>query len=366
MKRVLHVVGQMNRGGLETLIMEIYRQIDRNQIQFDFAVHHPEDGHYANEIRLMGGQIFALPAPKPQAIYTYQKAWRSFFKEYPYEIIHGHMDSTVVFYLREAKKANVSIRIAHGHSVRADQGWKTWATLLTHRNITKYANVLFACSEESGVWMYGEKCVKQGKVQVIPNGIDTKEFAFSMERRNQMRQLLSINDDMVVYGHVGRFDSVKNHRFLLDVFDEIHHNNPNSRLLLVGDGPLRLEMEAKVKQFHLEQVVNFLGVREDVSALLQAMDVFVFPSLYEGLPLSLVEAQTAGLPCFLSDAVPRDAAITDLVEFVPLSETATVWAQTIQKQTDEMMRINREYEIAQAGYDIRQTADRLQEFYLSK
>lgn len=361
MKRILHVVGRMNRGGAETLIMEWYRHIDRTQYQFDFVVHHADFGDYDDEIRALGGNIYVLPAPKPYQFYSYQKAWAHFFSVHPYDIVHGHMDSTAAFYLKEAQKAGTTMRIAHSHSTHADMGWKTWATNITHRNIKKYATVIAGCSEEACQWIVGKNTM--GMHHVFTNGVDSDRFAFSQEKREDIRQSLGISPSMRVYGHVGRFDDVKNHTFLLDTFQQMYQNDQNARLLLIGEGPLRREMENKAQSLGLSDVIFFLGMQERVDYFLSAMDVFLLPSLYEGVPVSLIEAQASSLPCFVSTNVPHDVNILGTISFLPLDIGAEAWAHEIQEKTTTWERKNNASLIREKGYDIMTSTQQLQALY---
>lgn len=356
--RILHVVTYMGRGGLETMIMNYYRHIDRSKVQFDFLTHRDFKADYDGEIESFGGKIFHLPKLVPWSR-KYKKALNVFLAEHPeYKIVHVHQDCLSSVILKAAKKNNLPVRIAHSHSSNQDKNLKYLIKLYYKRYIAKYATHLFACGKDAGDWMFGG-----APYEIINNAIDTKKYEYNPEIRSKMRKELGINDNDFVIGHVGRFNSVKNHTFLLDIFNEFKKLQKNSVLLLVGDGELRSSIEKKAKELNITNDVIFTGVRSDVPDLMQAMDCFVFPSLYEGLPVTLIEAQSSGLPCIVSSEVPSDCDKTDLVEHIPLSDSVNVWVKHI------LNRKNKEREkyseaIANLGYDININAKKLENFYI--
>ena len=357
MLRVLHVVTDMNRGGLETMIMNYYRNIDRKKIQFDFLVHRGYRASYDDEIESYGGKIYRLSRLIPWSK-NYIKMLDAFFQEHPeYKIVHVHQDCLSGVILKVAEKNGVPIRIAHSHSSSQDKNLKYLIKLWYKRWIPKYATQLLACGKEAGDWMF------EGQpYQVLNNAIDAKKYKYDLKIREKMRQQLQISGDTKVIGHVGRFSEPKNHSFLIDIFQCIHEENKNTKLLLVGDGELYNQIQEKVKKYGLEEAVIFTGVRTDVTDLMQAMDVFLFPSLYEGLPLTLIEAQAAGLPCIISDKVPIECAITNLVQQVSLNSDKKKWASVVLKTTCERKEMY--LEICEAGFDIRKNVRKLQEMYV--
>lgn len=358
--RVLHVVTYMGRGGLETMIMNYYRHIDRNKVQFDFLVHREFRADYDDEIEALGGRIFRLPRLVPWSK-GYLTALEQFFREHPvYKIVHVHQDCLSSVILKAASKCGIPVRIAHSHSRSQDKNLKYLIKLWYKRDIPRYATQLFACGDEAGNWMFGG-----APFRVLNNAIDTKRYAFDSERNSRVRQALQIPDNAFVIGHVGRFHAVKNHSFLLDVFAKAKQQEENAVLLLVGDGDLRSEMEEKAVSLGISNSVIFTGVRSDVPDLLQAMDCFVFPSLYEGIPVTLIEAQAAGLPCIVSDGVPVECAKTDLVTHLPLSAGAAHWVGEILN-TKGSSRQDTAESIIQSGYDIEANAQWLQNFYLER
>lgn len=359
--RILHVVTYMGRGGLETMIMNYYRHIDRSKIQFDFLTHRSEKADYDDEIEALGGTIYRLPRLVPWSS-TYKKALDTFFKAHPeYRIVHVHQDCLSAVILKAATQNGVPVRIAHSHSSSQDKDIKYPIKLFYKRFIPRYATELFACGKSAGDWMF---C--GASYQVIYNAIDAKRFSFSQSKRNQMRKSLNIEHDATVIGHVGRFEIVKNHHFLLMVFLQFKKRHPNSKLLLIGDGELRNQIYTESKTLKIEDDVIFTGIRNDVPALMQAMDAFVLPSLYEGLGMVAVEAQAAGLPCILSDSIPAEAAVTDSVRFFSLNQSPEQWADEILFLLSSHKRKNTYWEICTAGYDIEDNAQQLQQFYLSK
>ena len=357
--RVLQVVTHMNRGGLETMLMNYYRHIDRTQVQFDFLVHRQARAAYDDEIESLGGVIYRLPRLVPWSR-SYLNALDAFFETHPeYQIVHVHQDCLSSVILKAAQKHGVQVRIAHSHSSSQDRNLKYIIKVIYKRSIPKYATHLFACAELAGKWMFGK-----ASFTVLNNAISTASYSFNEESRSQLREQLKIPKNSFVVGHVGRFSYPKNHTFLIDIFSQIYRRNDNTMLLLVGDGDLRPQIEQKVSDLGLTERVIFTGVRSDVSDLLQAMDAFVFPSNYEGLPVTLVEAQASGLPCFISDKVPYDCVLTDLVTQVPLDAPPKKWAEIVMSAQNRKRR-NTYNEIVQAGFDIKANAMWLEAFYLS-
>ena len=358
MIRILQVVTHMNRGGLETMLMNYYRNIDRTQIQFDFLTHRDYDGDYGKEIVSLGGKIYHLPVLNPFSR-KYKKSLEKFFDHHPeYGIVHVHQDCMSSVILKIAKKKNIAVRIAHSHSTSQDKNLKYLVKMYYRRQIPYFSTHLFACSVAAGKWMFGDR-----KFEVLNNAIDAEKFRFDESKRTTIRAGLQIQEGELLVGHVGRFCYPKNHRFLIEIFNEIRKRIP-SKLILVGDGELRKDIEQKVKEYGLEDKVIFTGVISDVSEILQAMDAFVFPSNYEGLPVTLVEAQAAGLPCLISDRVPLECKITDLVRQIPLAESSEKWADLVIKSA-KTNRKNTFLEIRNAGFDIKESAKYLQDFYYS-
>ena len=357
--RILHIVTYMGRGGLETMLMNYYRKIDRSHVQFDFLVHRDFEADYDAEILSLGGKIHRLPQLNPFSK-AYLRALDVFFASHPeYRIVHCHLDCMAGIPLKYAKKHGVPVRIAHSHNSNQTKDRKYPMKLYFKRNICKFATDLFACSAEAGKWMF-----ETDEFRVLNNAIDAAEYSFEPQIRAEVRKKLGIADDALVIGHVGRFAPQKNHSFLVEILAEAVKANENTMGLLVGDGELRSETEEKIKDLGIAEHVVFTGVRSDVNRLLQAMDVFAFPSHFEGLGIVAIEAQAAGLPCLISDKVPIECKKTDLVTQLPLTLGAEQWAETALKAAQPRVRTLEQ--IKEAGFDIEENANKLTEFYLSR
>ena len=356
MIRILHVVTDMSRGGLETFLMNYYRFIDRNRMQFDFLTHRKKRGDYDDEIEELGGIIYRLDRLNPFSI-SYRAQLNDFFKDHPeYRIIHVHQDCLSSIILKAAMKQGVRVRIAHSHSSNQTINWKYPIKLFYKQFIPMYATQLAACSKAAGDWMFNGK-----EYILIHNAIDASRFTFNPVVRSTIRKELGISDVEIVIGHVGRFAEAKNHGFLISIFEEIQ-NCVAAKLLLVGDGYLRKQVEDQIHKRGLDSKVIMTGVQADVAGYLQAMDVFVFPSIYEGLPVTLIEAQASGLPCVISDKVPQECMITDLVEQMELGDKVKNWAELAIKLSKQV-RNNTKTKIEHKGYDIKQNAIFLMDYY---
>lgn len=364
--RVLQVIGIMNRGGAETMIMNLYRNIDRKRIQFDFIENSYDKAVFDDEIIALGGRVFRCPHYNGKNHFEYKNWWETFFRKHEgeYSLIHGHIGSTAAIYLNIAKKHGL-YTIAHSHNSGTDHSIKAYLYKLASYNTRNIADYFFACSEAAGKDRYGERIVQSDHYKVLNNAIDTELFRYDIVVRKAVRDELRLFDECLI-GHVGRFDSQKNHQFLLKIFKKVLEQKKNCKMLLVGDGSLRKEIEKQAEQMNIRDRIIFTGVRSDVSRLIQAMDVFVFPSLYEGLPVTLVEVQSSGLPCVISDKVPLESVlVNDLVTVCRLSDTSKAWADQCLHAIHSQ-RKDRSSEVAAAGYDISETAKWLGEFYLEK
>ncbi|WP_409290498.1 glycosyltransferase family 1 protein [Peribacillus sp. SCS-37] len=361
--RVLHVVVNMNRGGAETLLMNIYRSIDRSKVQFDFLT--SKEGVFDKEIISLGGRIHRIPYVTEAGHFGYLTALDNFFNaNKDYTIVHSHLDKMSGFVLRAAKKAGVTVRISHSHATASEGNIAAKAyKWLSGKYIIPNATEFFACSQSASKWLFN---LKKNEARILKNGIKPEEYIYSAESRNILRQECNIDPDMYVIGHVGRFARPKNHSFLIDVFYHYSKINENSILVLAGDGPMRGSMQKKVHDLGLESKVRFLGIRDDVQKLLQAFDIFVFPSYSEGLPVTLIEAQGAGLSCVISDSITREVDLVDgLVTFLPLNNIDK-WIETIHETASiKFIRSNTNKTLKQKGYDIHETANLLQDYYLA-
>ncbi|MDR4983676.1 glycosyltransferase family 1 protein [Bacillus cereus] len=357
--RVLHVVVNMNRGGAETLLMNLYRNLDRSKIQFDFLT--CKEGIFDEEIVELGGRVHRIPYITDVGHTGYMKALDKFFSSYQeYKIVHSHMDKMSGFVLRSAKKAGILIRIAHSHNTQSEGGLAARAyKWYAGKSILTCATHLLACSNAAARWLFADQA---NTAEILKNGIECDKFVFAPEIRRQVKEELQLHQDTFVVGHVGRFAHQKNHSFLIDVFVQLLKYKPNSILLLAGDGPLRLEFEKKIKTLSLQNSIKILGVRSDIERLMQVFDVFVFPSYHEGLPVTLIEAQGAGLPCIISDAITREVDLnTGLTNFQSINSFPGVWAREILKVNNRIQ--NAKGMVRKGGYDIKESAIWIENFY---
>ncbi len=360
--RVLNLFTIMDRGGAETMVMNYYRHIDRTKVQFDFLVHREQPGVYEDEIKALGGRIYRMCPIYPQNFARYKRDIRGFFQEHPeYRIIHSHMSELGYFAFREATEQDIPVRICHAHN--APHGFDTKMIMRTYfkKRMMPYLTHLFMCGLESGRWLYGKQ--NESRFIMLNNAIDVAAYRCDAAKRASVRRSLGFADELVI-GHVGRFNPQKNHPFLLEIFSALLKKEPSAVLLLVGGGDDMPKIQARAKALGVAEHVRFLGVRSDVADLMQAMDVFVFPSLYEGLGIVLIEAQASGLPCIVSDTIPPEAYLTDLVFPQKLSASPEEWADAILEKRN-IPRTGRSAEVAAHGFDITAEAIKLQEFYLS-
>ena len=356
--RILQVVTNMSFGGLENLLMNYYRNIDRSKVQFDFLTHVDIHQDFEEEIAALGGKLYRLPRLNPLSI-SYRKVLNAFFREHPeYRIVHSHLNCMSAVPLKAAKQCGVPVRIAHSHTSSVVRNLKMVLKYLYRPLIPHYATALFACGKKSGDWMF-----RGAPYTVVQNAIDARKYRFDRDVSLRMRRELGLGDHFVV-GHVGQFRVEKNHLFLIDVFAEVLKHHPNSRLVLVGKGPLMEPAMQRADALGIREKILFLGARADIPELMQTMDVFVLPSLYEGLPVTMVEAQAAGIPCVISDGVPLECVLTDAVEQLTLSTPPLHWAKTILRNR-ELQRADRLDTIITAGFDIRTNVAWLENYYLT-
>jgi len=365
MIRVLHVLGSLNRGGAETMIMNLYRNIDRSKIQFDFVIHTPEECDYVAEILSLGGKVYTLPRYTGKNHFHYRKAWKSFLQQHPqYKIIHGHMRSTASIYLNIAKQRGL-FTIAHSHSISSGNGVAAKVKNLIQLPIRYIADYFISCSSDAGEWLFGRKVVQQNNHTVLKNAIEIDSFVYDEETRMRLRSELNVTDKLVI-GHVGRFHPSKNHELLIRVFKEIQDANQEVVLILFGRGELEEAVRDQVKKLGIEDRVMFMGVKSDVQDWLQIMDVFVFPSIFEGLGISVIEAQASGLPCVISDRIPKEAIITHTTKAISLDKPAAEWASEVLNSLQANVdRKQGNDAVKEAGYDVKVTAKWTESFYLS-
>lgn len=360
--RVLHILQRMEAGGTQTLLMNIYRNIDRTKVQFDFLVHYQQEQFYDKEILELGGRIYKLTVREDYNFIKYNSQLKKFFKEHKeYKVIHGHMYTLGIFYLHAAKKNGIPTRIAHSHNNASEKNLKWYLKKIMAQLFKLDATELFACSEEAGRYLFGNS-----KFTVLKNAIDTNKFIMPMSSRETVRNELKV-DNRFVIGHVGRFQQQKNHKFIVDIFKEIKTKRDDAVLLLIGTGDLEEDIKEKFIKLGLMDSVKFLGNRSDMPRLYQAMDVFLFPSLFEGLGIVSIEAQAAGIPTVCSDTLPREANISPLFYSVSLDKQSKEWAKIVIEAIDNIYAHQNMYNcVVKAGFEIKTVAKDMEEYYVSK
>ena len=359
--RVLQIIGNVCRGGVEAVVMNYYRHIDRNRIQFDFVIDDDSNPLLDDEITSLGGRVYKVE-PYSKNIFKQIYQVRQIVKENGYEIVHSHMNTLSVFSLFAAWLGGAHTRIVHNHSTATDgEVFRTAIKYILRPFAKLFANQYAACSMLAAQWMFGDLAKKQ-KVTVFNNAIDLDMFSYDVESRNRYRAEFGIGEDAFVIGHIGRFVYQKNHDFLIDVMAEVAKKKENSILLLIGDGPLDGAAFDKVQKMGLADRVEFLGLREDVAKLYNSMDVFVLPSWYEGLPVVAVEAQANGLQCLVSDRISAECQLTSGLSFMQLEQSAEAWAGKIL-QLPQGRDTNVKGELRESGFDIRRESKKLQDFY---
>lgn len=357
MKRLLCILSGMNAGGAETFLMKLYRNLDRTRYQMDFCINVPEKCFYEDEILSMGGKIFRIPS-KSESFKEFTRQLSDLIRKEGYERVLRITSSTMGLYdLKVAKKAGVKCLLARSSNSSDGGSLKAkLAHLIGKVLYRRYVTCAFAPSDLAAKYTFGEKAYRDGKVFILPNAVDLNVFSFSEEKRKVVREEFGIAENAKVIGHVGRFMEQKNHTFLAEIFKEFLTFDQNAVLFLVGAGELRAKFEEKAKELGIFDRVVFAGLRSDVPDLLSAMDVFVFPSLYEGMPNTVIEAQATGLPCVIADTITKEAKITDLVQYLPL-EKPDVWAKAACKAI-LAERSSPKEELIRKGYEISSSAEK--------
>lgn len=365
--RVLHVLGNTNLGGAESRIMDLYRHIDRDRVQFDFLVHAREAGYFDEEISRLGGHIYRVPRFRIYNYRSYVSEMKNFFcQHHEFRAVQGHMTSTAAIYLPIAKRAGIPITIAHARSAGVDKGIKGTVTRYMRRNLPEKTDYMFTCSELAGVSVFGRKAVEEGKTVFMPNAIDCSKFGYHVEIRTRIRKELGLSDQYVV-GHVGRFHYAKNHEYLLQVFaalcgKERMEGRKDYILLLLGDGDGMAKARQLAEELGIKEKVYFEGNKGNIWDYYQAMDYFIYPSRYEGLPGTVLEAQASGLRCLMSDSICQEVMVTDLVKAMSIQEDAAKWAAYVRK-TEDYVRTSHQEEVARSGFDVGMQAEKMMKFY---
>lgn len=360
--RVLFAMGgNMKRAGAETMIMQYLRQLVKDsRFEFSILVHGKEKGDYDDEISTLNVPIYQVPV-RGQHPLSYSYAVKKVLKAHPVDIIHCNMDASCGYFLSIAKMCGIKCRIAHSHTThyQVQKGIKKVAGIWSKKRIEKVATLRLACSEKAGNWLFGGKAFS-----LIKNAINLNSYYPNNEIRKKKRKELGISMDSFIIGHIGRMSYEKNHIFLLNLFSQFKKEHNDSKLILVGDGPLIDKIKAIAAQLKIEQDVLFLGLRPDVPELLQTMDCFILPSLFEGLPVSGIEAQAAGLPCLFADTITPEICMTSYAQLLPL-DNISKWVKAIEEVPKERNALDAQKHLSDNGYDIEREAHRLAELYLA-
>lgn len=361
--RVLHVVTRMDRAGLENRLMDLYRNIDRSCVQFDFYTCSDKKGFYDEEVLKLGGKIYYSSRFRVKDMFKIPYRFKDFLLDHPeYTIVHCHLNQWCGLVLKGAKMAGVPIRIAHSRTALGKFNVKNAVKNVVKISVNKYCTHKMSVSEKAAIWLFGKRSVKKGEVYILPNAIDVSQYAFNRVIRNEYRNRLRVDDETLVVIHVGNIRPEKNHRYLVDVFGALKALRANSKLVLVGSDYMNGQIQEYVRKRKLEHDVIMLGSRSDVSFLLQAGDVFVFPSVYEGFPGAVMEAQAAGLPCIISDSITSEVCITKTVLQLSIKSKPEVWANAILECYWNHNH-QRKVDLENSRYNVKKCADELLKYY---
>lgn len=358
MKRLLCIVSNMNAGGAETFLMKLYRSLDKSQYQMDFIVAIKEKGFYDDEIISLGGRIFHV-SPKSAGFFRNFKEIIKIVRINKYisvlRVSQHSLSATDLLAAKLGGAKKLAFRSSNTNTTDANK-----KEIFLHKMCLfmpqVFSNIKLAPSTEAAEFLFGKDCVRRGKANILHNALNLEMYCYDEKGRQQVRSELGITDDTMVVGHVGRFMKQKNHTFLINIFYEIHQKNPKSKLFLVGKGELESQIKMQVKKMGLENDVVFAGVRPDIPQLMSAMDVFVFPSFYEGMPNTVIEAQATGLPCLIADTITKEADVTGIVEYMTLNDTYERWAERAVQITKNI-RCDKTEEMRKKGYDIKDVTE---------
>lgn len=359
--RVLHVFGVLDKGGAESRTLDIYRAIDRKKIQFDFMVHSLKNGYFEEEIRQLGGCVYrAVPKYRLYNYFQYQSAWYAFLQDNSYSVIHIHTTNSAVPILWAARKAGIPVRICHARSASSSSWIRRLLVACNRPYLRRYSTHRIAVSDDAGKFVFGRE------YRVVNNAIPISQYRMDSVVRTQMRSQLGLEPDIFCVGHVGRFHLAKNHIFILDIVECVVKQHPSIQFVFAGNGELCDQILGFAKQKGIAQYIQFLGIRNDISELLQAFDALILPSLFEGMPGVAVEAQAAGLSCLLSDTITTEASIVkELVQFLPINKGAQIWASEILKLVQGGFQRKDMYQtLKENGYDVQDVAKWYESFYV--
>ena len=357
------MIGTLGIGGSQMFVMNLYREIDKTQVQFDFIVDHPQATHFIPEIESMGGKVYELPLFNGKNLLKVRKAWDQFFSSHPeYKVLHSHVRSYASIYIPIAKAHGVKT-IIHSHATSNGKGIAALMKGVLQFPLRFQADYYMACSYAAGKWLFGKRICKTNRFLIIKNAINTRDFIFSEQRRMNTRKELGISNQFVL-GFLARVSEAKNPLFVIDVMKWLLDMDDNSLLLFVGDGTMLSSVKKKAVELGIDKNVIFTGARSDVSNMLAAMDCYILPSFWEGLGISLIEAQAAGLQCICSDAIQDEAILTKNVERCALDMGAEFWAKRICEMKSNRIRLDCSQYIKDSGFDIVENANFMQNFYL--
>jgi glycosyltransferase EpsF len=367
--RVLHIVSAMDRGGAETLLMNVYRNLDRSKLQFDFVTHRSDKGNFDDEIRQLGGKIYNISSLGNVGPISYVKKLADIMASNPYIAVHSHTDYQSGFPALAAKIAGIPHRICHSHSNNwpMNNSLKQKLLLKGLQSIIKISATQYcSCSQEAGAFLFGQKAVDKNQVTILKNGIDLGQYLDETITKTSVIRELGLDQDAKIIGHVGKFSKSKNQIFIIKVLRELINKDKRYVALLVGDGPLKEKIEHEAETMGLSKHIRFLGVRSDIPRLMKAFDVFLFPSIFEGFGIVTVEAQISGTPCIVSDSIPISTDMgLGLVKYLKLEENPEKWGEEVGKainmqkpEKDALVKA-----LSEKGFSIQQNIEEWMKLY---
>lgn len=360
--RVLQVLGKLQIGGAETLVMNMYRNIEQSKIRFDFLVHGNEIGDYEKEIIRNGGKVYHIPKYKLINHHQYKKELNKIFKKNKYDIVHCHIRSTATIILRNAKKYNI-VRIAHSHATSNGKGIKAITTNIMQFGIRYNSDYFFACSQKAAKWLFGKKKSLGEKCIIINNGIDSQKFKYNDKFRNEIRRKYNVDPTTFLIGHIGRFEQIKNHDFIVKIAKKLCKENKKISFMLCGEGKLKKSIVKKTKKYNLDKNIIFAPATKDIHKYYSAFDMFILPSKKEGLGIVLIEAQSCGVYSLTSNGIPKEACVSNKIKQLELNEK--IWIKEIinylQKQKNENTVYNENFKL----YDIKEICNKVERLYFS-
>lgn len=359
--RILHMIGSLNIGGSQSFVMNIYRNIDRSKIQFDFIIDQPTEIHFKKEIENLGGRVFVLPKFNGKNIIQVYKAWNSFLKEHKeYRILHSHIRSYALIFIPIAKEFGLKT-IIHSHSTSNGKGINSFVKSVLQFPLRFEADYFMACSMLAGKWLFGNNISKKENFKIIKNAINSEIIDYDEDLRDTSRNKLNLQGKFTL-GYLARVVEAKNPTFVIEVFSELKKLDNNVKLLFIGNGVMLNQVKVLSRKLNVFEDIIFVGESNEISQFLNAMDYYILPSFWEGLGISLVEAQATGLRCIISENIPNEAIVTNLVMKENLSNSAKIWAKKIVS-TKEYVRGSQKNNILKSGYDINDSVKNIVNIY---